>query len=99
MHPYRDKFVETMTYPEQDAFARHMRWLQKLDAESRLILAGLSPCVTQIAEYVSSKQLMKSQAREIAARETVTSFGIMVPQHQHLAIPLAKLTVLGYTVS
>ena len=40
MHPYRDRFMETMTQAEQDAFAQHMQWLQELDAEGRLILAG-----------------------------------------------------------
>ena len=72
MHTYRDKFVETMTHPVQGAFAPHMRWLQELDAESRLILAG--PCVgdanTGIGVFEAADE---SQAREIAAREPVMS--------------------------
>jgi uncharacterized protein YciI len=89
MHPYRDRFMETMTQAEQDAFAQHMQWLQELDAEGRLILAG--PCLGDTNTGVGVFEAVdEAEAKEIVAREPVTSSGLMRPDLRPFALGFAR---------
>ncbi len=89
MHPHRDRFIETMTPAEQDAFARHMQWLQELDADGRLILAG--PCQgdtnTGVGVFEATDE---AEANEIVAREPVTSSGLMRADLRPFALGFAR---------
>ena len=75
LHPPRDNFAESMTEQEEQAWGRHIGWLQELYAADKLNLVGVT--LGRVNTGVSILEADDEKAaQELVAGDPVTQAGL-----------------------
>jgi uncharacterized protein YciI len=83
----RTGFIDSMTTEEAETMDRHFAYLQGLQAENRLVLAG--PCLDGAFGVVILRAPSAEDAREVMASDPAVRAGIMQAELHHFRISLS----------